>query len=222
MKTILVLLLLLIPLAYAQNTFFEARKASLDLNANEFIMQMNTVISFSSNKSADASNLTAIKASFEAKLAEALRVKTLDELKAKEKGMKDISRQFKDRTREKFKEDTVDLKIELFKAKQSNKERFKGKIDKLNSERRKLIGAAYDKRISEIKAKIEADKTAGKESRIQKVLLEKFQKSESNLNETDFIYSGNIGSGLIDKTINTAKDAWSFLTGKIKTIGEEK
>src|SRR3989344_8648464 len=132
MKPFLLVLFLLIPLVYSQENVLEARKASLDLNANEFIFQMNAAIGFSSNKSTDVQDLTAIKNSFESKLEESFKTATLDRLKLKEKEMKDLSRQFKDLTKEKFKENTGELKIALFKAKQNNKDRLKDKKDALN------------------------------------------------------------------------------------------
>lgn len=224
MKPFLLVLFLLIPLVYSQENVLEARKASLDLNANEFIFQMNAAIGFSSNKSTDVQDLTAIKNSFESKLEESFKTATLDILKLKEKEMKDLSRQFKDLTKEKFKENTGELKIALFKAKQNNKDRLKDKKDALNQERRKLVNVAYDKRILEITARIEADKSEGKESKIQKVLLEKFQKSKLKLNETEFIDSGlqiesirELGS----KAMFFFRNIFSSLENKTKTTGEK-
>jgi len=224
MKPFLLVLFLLIPLVYSQENVLEARKASLDLNANEFIFQMNAAIGFSSNKSTDVQDLTAIKNSFESKLEESFNTATLDILKLKEKEMKDLSRQFKDLTKEKFKENTGELKIALFKAKQNNKDRLKDKKDALNQERRKLVNVAYDKRILEITARIEADKSEGKESKIQKVLLEKFQKSKLKLNETEFIDSGlqiesirELGS----KAMFFFRNIFSSLENKTKTTGEK-
>lgn len=229
MKPFLLVLFLLIPLVYSQENVLEARKASLDLNANEFIFQMNAAIGFSSNKSTDVQDLTAIKNSFESKLEESFNTATLDILKLKEKEMKDLSRQFKDLTKENFKENTGELKIALFKAKQNNKDRLKDnrlkdKKDALNQERRKLVNVAYDKRILEITARIEADKSEGKESKIQKVLLEKFQKSKLKLNETEFIDSGlqiesirELGS----KAMFFFRNIFSSLENKTKTTGEK-
>ena len=224
MKPFLLVLFLLIPLVYSQENVLEARKASLDLNANEFIFQMNAAIGFSSNKSTDVQDLTAIKNSFESKLEESFKTATLDILKLKEKEMKGLSRQFKDLTKEKFKENTGELKIALFKAKQNNKDRLKDKKDALNQERRKLVNVAYDKRILEITARIEADKSEGKESKIQKVLLEKFQKSKLKLNETEFIDSGlqiesirELGS----KAMFFFRNIFSSLENKTKTTGEK-
>ena len=211
MKLFLIVLLLLIPLVYAQNVL-EARKASLDLNANEFILQMNAVINYSSNKSSD---LTMVKTNFEAKLTEALQVKTLDELKNKEKEMKGLAKQFKEIAKEKFKEKGM-LRVELFKV--SQKSKFKDKKNKINKERMKLIDVAYDKRISEINEKIKENN----ESRVQKILLDKFQKSKSKLNETDFVKTRiRIRGGLIEGTASMIKKTWSFVMSKMKLASEE-
>ncbi|MEK6887147.1 MAG: hypothetical protein AABW88_04925 [Nanoarchaeota archaeon] len=211
MKLFLIVLLLLIPLVYAQNVL-EARKASLDLNANEFILQMNAVINYSSNKSSD---LTMVKTNFEAKLTEALQVKTLDELKNKEKEMKGLAKQFKEIAKEKFKEKGM-LRVELFKV--SQKSKFQDKKNKINKERMKLIDVAYDKRISEINEKIKENN----ESRVQKILLDKFQKSKSKLNETDFVKTRiRIRGGLIEGTASMIKKTWSFVMSKMKLASEE-
>ena len=46
MKALILVLLLLIPVVYAQDNMLEGRKASLDLRASEFIIRMNAAIDF--------------------------------------------------------------------------------------------------------------------------------------------------------------------------------
>lgn len=208
---------------YAQEEALEARKASLDLNANEFISQMDFVIDFSRNKSIDAQELTDIRTNFVSKLNESLAAKTIDELKTKEKEMKELSKKFKETVKVKLKDYIAELKVELYKYKREDKGRFKEKTAKLNQERRIILGSAYDKKINELKSKIDEDKKAGKNSKINELLLTKFEKEKSKLNETDLsssassisINTKNIWPGI--KSISSK--TFNFIKNAIKSVG---
>ena len=222
MKTIIIALLLIIPLAYAQEDILSARKTNLDLNANQFISQMNLVISFAQNKSIDVTNLTGIKTNFEAKLNEALIIETIDELKNKEKEMKELANQFKGKSKIIFKDYIIELKDEIYKLKKENKEKFNDKINKLNNERRNMLRIAYNRRIEQIKIKITEENKTGKQSKIQNILLERFEKAKTNLNETDFsgLKSTFDTRDVLIKVKDSIKAAYRFLKQKITIIGE--
>lgn len=222
MKAVWIMLLLLIPVAFAQN--LEAKQATLDVYASNFLIQMNVSISFLHNKNIDIADLNTIETNFEAKLQQTLQTKTQEDFQADYNDMKSIAKQFKDDLKNIIKDNSSELK-DLIKEKLKEKDDdLNKKIEKAKESKRSVLSLAYDAKISELEARIDEGNKTGKVSSVDKLLLKNFEKAKAEINETEISIGSTSAKDMASRIISATKDFFvsmkNFIVEKAKKIGE--
>lgn len=196
----LLLLLLLIPLVYADE-ITTAREANLEAESYAFVLKMDAAIAIADEKGVNSEKLKEIKASFEnsneedkRKLADAFREETGLNLIDYEDELKAI----------KVEDNELNIK--------------KARADEL---RKAAISIAYDTRIQELNSLIEEKG----ETKVLTLLLESFEKEKLDVNETTIRpfekFSLKTIQNSILKAIPFFNKTRSFFTEKIEEFNEE-
>jgi hypothetical protein len=219
MKKLLLILLLLTPLAFAEDYTFEARKLHLSVRAEEFLGQADTVVSYAQQKGLTIDELLRLKEEFEAKHATVLDAVSKDDLREMEKEMRSIAKTFKEQARRSIGNVSTELKEQLLGVQHS--ESYFSKIKAIDGLRRKALAEAFSQRIIELRTSIEQENKEGKDSKIAKLLLAQFEREKNTLNETIFIKARNISITEIKETADTALAVTGRTVKSLKDIALE-
>jgi hypothetical protein len=185
MKKMLIFLLFLIPLVYAED--LDTKKIVLDAKADDFVMQMNSVIDFSNSKNISAEQLTTIRNTFMATIQAALEATNQDDFYKRYRGAKQVSQQFKDITKTTFNSTKEELKS-FVKNKKISSEKY-AKAEELLKHKIEVI---FVQRIEQLNTSIAQQEALGKDPKLQKILLAEFQEKLSELNETKIAFSTEV------------------------------
>jgi hypothetical protein len=184
-KTFVLALLLMLPFAYAQEPFLEAKKASLELKAEQFISKMEAAIEFAQLKNLSAEELSDIKDDFEDKKEEALKSETKEDFKEDVESMKDSSKEFRDKAKELFKDFIDDLKDKIKEKQEDEKDELKGKVKNSAEAKKKAIIFALNTKIEKIMDTIKRLKEEGKAVEALEDVLKKFEEEKNKIEGTE-------------------------------------
>ncbi len=144
MKKILIILLLLLPVVYAQDFPLEARKASLDLQASRFLLKMNAAIDYGNSRMVDTTGLNSLRDMFQERMSEMATVISAEDLMTRETQMRNLSDEFRKTVRKVF-EKPAELKAIKIDESALGEKRIRWE-----EESKKVLLAAYSSKIGEL------------------------------------------------------------------------
>ncbi len=220
-RILLVLLLLLIPFAYAQknqnDSILQAQKANLDFHAATFISEMDNIIQFAASNNITTDDLNKTESDFETNLQKGLGSQTTADLAAINSEMKTSANDFVNETdillgSYSYEINTVALKFSDNQNKIiTEKEQAAVLADK------GVLKDAFDQKIQDLTAEINSNTEKGKSSVIANYLLGKFKEQEQSIDSMNVTISGQPTANFITSLFSVISQKFTEIKAYFET-----
>lgn len=176
-------LILTLPCVFAQDKILEAKKVTLDYNSDVYLTKFDALVEFLTQKNISTESLILFKQNFLTKKEEAMKANDVQEFQKAYIGMKDISNEVRKEAKILCKNNLIEAKLATMAADKKANLTEKKKV--VAEAKKSALVFALDNKINSIKLKIGNDKKEGKSAKLNELLLDKFEKENEKIKNTN-------------------------------------